>query len=108
MCGGACVVEFVCMEASGLNIFALHKGCFHSLLMRGALEEIGETFLEFTCVHTCWENNCFLIDSSGQGSFALVLLLHVALLTCIECYFMLHKDPKKGTNALLCICSVLL
>lgn len=56
---GGCVevhvfVEFVCVEASGLNIFALHKDCLHPLLMREALEEIGETFLEFTCVHTCW------------------------------------------------------
>lgn len=40
------------MEASGLNIFALHKGCLHSLLMREALEEIGETFLEFVCIYT--------------------------------------------------------
>lgn len=54
MCRGACVVEFVCVAASGLNIVALHKGCLHSLLMREALEELGETFLEFTCVHACW------------------------------------------------------
>lgn len=49
------IVEFVCVEASGLNVFALHKGCLCSLLMREALEEIGETFLEFTCTHVLVE-----------------------------------------------------
>lgn len=48
------IIEFVCVEASGLNVFALHKGCLCSLLMREALQEIEETFLEFTCVRMCW------------------------------------------------------